>query len=128
LHGTLRTGDLARVDADGYVYITGRLKRFLKLFGKRFNLDDMERVISRDSGLPVACFGNDDQLQIAVQDCANPDDVREIACKMFELPRTAVNVLAVSNMPRTLNGKLDYQSLTEAAQGHAPLVGRCHEQ
>ena len=128
LHGILRTGDLARLDADGYVYITGRLKRFLKLFGKRFNLDDMERVISRDFGSPVACFGNDDLLQIAVQDCANPDDVREIACKMFELPRTAVIVLVVGDLPRTLNGKLDYQSLVEAGRGNAPLVARCHEQ
>ena len=128
VHGTLRTGDLARLDADGYVFITGRLKRFLKLFGKRFNLDDMERVIGRDSGSPVACFGNDDLLQIAVQDSAHSDDVREIACKIFELPRTAVNVLVVSDLPRTLNGKLDYQTLTEAAQGHAPLVARCHEQ
>jgi acyl-CoA synthetase (AMP-forming)/AMP-acid ligase II len=121
LHRILRTGDLARLDADGYVYITGRLKRFLKLFGKRYNLDDMERVISRDSGSPVACFGTDDLLQIAVQDCANPDDVREITCKMFELPRTAVSVIVVSALPRTLNGKLDYQSLTEAGRGHAHL-------
>ena len=47
LHGVLRTGDLARQDADGYFYITGRLKRFLKMFGKRFNLDDVEKILSR---------------------------------------------------------------------------------
>ncbi len=126
LHGILRTGDLARLDADGYVYITGRLKRFLKLFGKRFNLDDMERVISRDSGSPVACFGNDDLLQIAINDREHPGDVHELACKMFELPRTAVNVVVVSELPRTLNGKLDYQSLIEA--GQAPVGTRCQKQ
>jgi len=126
LHGILRTGDLARLDADGYVYITGRLKRFLKLFGKRFNLDDVERVISRDLGSPVACFGNDDLLQIAVNDREHPGAVRELACKMFGLPRTAVNVVVVSELPRTLNGKLDYQSLIEA--GQAPVGTRCQKQ
>jgi len=33
LNGILRTGDLAKFDSDGYFYITGRTKRFLKIFG-----------------------------------------------------------------------------------------------
>ena len=122
LHGVLRTGDLARLDHDGYCYITGRLKRFLKLFGKRFNLDDVESIITRNLTSPVACFGNDDLLQVAVQDCNNSDEVREVVCKLFDLPRTAVNVVAVSELPRTPNGKLDYQSLTEAGREPSPVV------
>ncbi len=113
LHGTLRTGDLARIDADGFAYITGRLKRFLKLFGKRFNLDDVENVLSRHLAAPIACFGSDDLLQIAVEGIDATDDVRETACKLFDLPRTAVNVTAVTALPRTANGKLNYQALTQ---------------
>ena len=30
--GMLKTGDIAKVDSDGFCYITGRKKRFLKLF------------------------------------------------------------------------------------------------
>ena len=62
LHGVLRTGDLARQDDDGYFYITGRLKRFLKMFGKRFNLDDVEKMLSRRFAASVACYGRDDLL------------------------------------------------------------------
>ncbi len=124
LHGVLRTGDLARIDADGYCYITGRLKRFLKLFGKRFNLDDVESVLSRHLLSPVACFGSDDLLQVAVQGCNDPGEVREVVCKMFDLPRTVVNVVAVSELPRTPNGKLNYQSLMGAGQERAPVVSR----
>jgi long-chain acyl-CoA synthetase len=122
LHGVLRTGDIARLDADGYCYITGRLKRFLKLFGKRFNLDDVENLLTRRLAVPVACFGRDDLLQVAIQGYDGPDDVREVVCKMFDLPRTAVNVVAMSELPRTANGKVNYQSLAEDGRERAPVV------
>jgi len=114
LHGVLRTGDLARQDADGYFYITGRLKRFLKMFGKRFNLDDVEKILSRRVASSVACYGRDDQLMAAVEDCENLDAISGIICETFDLPRTAVKVVAVKELPRTANGKLDYQRLTDA--------------
>ncbi len=116
LHGTLRTGDIARIDADGYTYLTGRLKRFLKLFGKRFNLDDVESILSRHIASPAACFGTDDLLQIAIAGIDATDDVREMVCKLFDLPRTAVSVIAVTELPRTANGKLNYQALTQTLQ------------
>ena len=113
LHGILRTGDLARIDSDGFAYITGRLKRFLKLFGKRFNLDDVESILTRHIAMPIACFGSDDLLQVAVEGTATDDNVREIVCKLFDLPRTAVSVTTVTTLPRTANGKLNYQALTQ---------------
>jgi acyl-coenzyme A synthetase/AMP-(fatty) acid ligase len=114
LQGTLRTGDLARQDADGYFYITGRLKRFLKLFGKRFNLDDVESILSRRFESTVACYGRDDLLMAAVVDCGDPEAAGGIVCETFDLPRTAVKVVAVKELPRTANGKLDYQRLADA--------------
>lgn len=122
LHCVLRTGDVARFDADGYAYITGRLKRFLKLFGKRFNLEDVESIVSRQLASPVACFGRDDLLQIAVQGCDETDEARETVCKLFDLPRTAVNVVAVSELPRTANGKLNYQALAETVQSNTAVL------
>ena len=38
----LFTGDLARCDEAGRFYLTGRLNRFLKLFGKRVSLAEVE--------------------------------------------------------------------------------------
>ena len=114
LHGVLRTGDLAKQDADGFFYITGRLKRFLKLFGKRFNLDDAEKLLSRQMSAVVACYGRDDLLMAAVEGCEDPASLSRIVCETFDLPRTAVRAIGMTELPRTLNGKLDYQRLADA--------------
>jgi long-chain acyl-CoA synthetase len=114
LFGVLRTGDLACQDADGYFYITGRLKRFLKLFGKRFNLDELEIILSRRFESAVACYGHDDLLIAAVENRKDTEMIRGIVCEMFDLPRAAVKVVAMKELPRTTNGKLEYQRLADA--------------
>ena len=62
-HGVLLTGDMAKRDKDGFYYIVGRKKRFLKMFGKRVNLDEVERIIKSEySFLDCACDGTDDNM------------------------------------------------------------------
>jgi acyl-CoA synthetase (AMP-forming)/AMP-acid ligase II len=113
LLGELRTGDLARSDEDGYFYITGRLKRFLKMFGRRFNLDDVESALSRRFDEGVACYGRDDLLMVAVENASDAEVINAAICEMFGLPRPAVKVTVVKKLPRTPNGKLDYARLAD---------------
>jgi long-chain acyl-CoA synthetase len=121
LTGVLRTGDLARRDDDGYFYITGRLKRFLKLFGKRFNLDEVEQILQQRFSVPVACFGQDDLLRVAVEG-AKVDAIANALRELFGLPADAVRVTSVTALPRTSNGKIDYPSLSAAATGAATVL------
>jgi acyl-CoA synthetase (AMP-forming)/AMP-acid ligase II len=112
LGGVLKTGDLARQDENGFFYITGRIKRFLKLFGKRFNLDEVEQIVQHRFGFPVACFGRDDLLMVAVE--TRTEDVPAVTSMLretFSLPNDTIQVEAVHKLPRTARGKMDYQSL-----------------
>ena len=64
-HGELHTGDMARRDGDGFYYIVGRKKRFIKLYGNRVGLDEVERLLAArfpDTGF--ACVGRDDLLRV----------------------------------------------------------------
>lgn len=65
-HGVMHTGDLARRDADGCYFIVGRLKRFLKIFGLRIGLDEVENLIKSEYGIDCFCKGNDEKLEVLV--------------------------------------------------------------
>jgi len=123
LGGVLQTGDLARQDADGFFYITGRIKRFLKLFGRRFNLDEVEQIVQHRFGFPVACFGRDALLMVSVE--TSGDEVPAVANMLretFSLPKDAIQVEAVHKLPRTARGKMDYQSLAATRPLSSPAI------
>ena len=111
LGGVLRTGDTGRLDSNGYLYITGRLKRFLKVFGKRFNLDEVERILSNILQASVGCLGHDDHLVVVTETGRDRSAVTEVVCATFDLPRAVVRVHTIGALPRNSNGKLDYPSL-----------------
>lgn len=65
-HGVMHTGDLAHRDADGCYFIVGRLKRFLKIFGLRIGLDEVENLIKSEYKVDCYCKGNDEKLVVLV--------------------------------------------------------------
>lgn len=65
-HGVMHTGDLARRDADGCYFIIGRLKRFLKIFGLRIGLDEVEQMIKSELKADCYCKGDDEKLVVLV--------------------------------------------------------------
>jgi acyl-coenzyme A synthetase/AMP-(fatty) acid ligase len=123
--GVLRTGDLGRQDADGFFFITGRLKRFIKLSGCRINLDEVESRLVHALGVPVACVGDDENLVVALPDYAPSDaQVRMLLRDLFEIYGGLVRVVRLPELPVLANGKLDYRALEEltvkqpAGEGH----------
>lgn len=65
-HGVMHTGDLARRDKDGCYFIIGRLKRFLKIFGLRIGLDEVEHLVKEEFKTDCYCKGDDEKLVVLV--------------------------------------------------------------
>ena len=59
----ISTGDIASFDKDGFYFIIGRKKRFIKILGKRINLDEVETIIEK-KGYEAQCKINDESLII----------------------------------------------------------------
>lgn len=113
-HGVLDTGDLATLDEEGYVTIVGRRKRFIKIFGNRIGLDELEAQL-RDSAYDVAVTGRDDLLVVAQR--GGSDDGAALAAHLtsrYRLRLANIRVVRVADFPRSNAGKVLYGDLLTA--------------
>ena len=71
----LKTGDIAFFDQNNFFFITGREKRFIKLFGNRINLDDVEKMINH-KGFENKCEIIDNLIKVNYNN--NKFNIKEI--------------------------------------------------
>ncbi len=118
LHGKLFSGDLARVDNDGFFYITGRLKRFAKLFGRRISLEDIEANLESSFTVRAAAIEADEHLSVYIEggDSSDADRIRQYLASWLQMSPIAVTVKPIERIPMTCSGKKAYPALlVEAA-------------
>ena len=112
--GILQTGDMAQFDQDGFFYIVGRKKRFLKIYGNRVNLDEMDRLIKgKFDGIDCACAGVDDHMYIFVTDASIAEEIREFVIFKTKLNPAAFKTIVIDSIPKNDAGKTLYKELTK---------------
>jgi acyl-coenzyme A synthetase/AMP-(fatty) acid ligase len=113
-HGKLLTGDIAERDDDGFYYIVGRKKRFLKMFGKRVNLDEVEQLLKqRFSSYEIACTGVDDKIFVFLTENDHDDDIIEFLSDTLRLHSSAFSVNVIESIPKNPSGKTLYSELLQ---------------
>jgi long-chain acyl-CoA synthetase len=121
--GWLKTGDMAYMDNDGYLFIQGRRSDMIKSGAHRIAPKEVEEVISEIDGVAeVVAVGIDDPILgqvikavIQLRPGASLDAMRVKAyCRdslaSYKVPK---NVEFVSELPKTASGKIKRYLLTE---------------
>ena len=126
--GWFRTGDLARFDEDGFLYIEGRLSRFSKIGGEMVPHETVEAKIVECLGLSsegeriVAVTAIDDTAkgEALVVLSTRAIDVQTLRDRLSDagLPNLWIpkRVQVVEKIPILASGKLDLQACRQEAQ------------
>lgn len=117
----LHTGDIARKDNDGFFYITGRSQRFIKLFGTRISLDEVEQILqNKFTDTKFLCMGEDDKNLIVVylkddvtQSQINEPEIKKLLFDQIKLQPASIKIRKINQLPLSQNGKIDYKEVQE---------------
>ena len=122
--GWYDTGDIARVDDDGYFYILGRAKRFAKIGGEMVSLTVVEELATqtwRGFNHAAVSLPDDRKGEKIILITDNKDALRkhfQVQIKKDKygelyLPK---KILLAEELPVLATGKIDYLTLTQMAQ------------
>jgi len=122
--GWFATGDLARLEADGSLHITGRAKDLIKSGGEWINPAEIEAIVSADPRVALAAvIGRSDakwgeRPVLLVEYNAGHDESHDDASVLLEPLRGRIAgwwmpdaVIVLSRMPLAATGKIDKQRL-----------------
>jgi acyl-CoA synthetase (AMP-forming)/AMP-acid ligase II len=123
LGGKLATGDLGYQDDRGLFYITGRRARFVKLFGWRVSLDDVEELLAPVGPVAAANEGDRIVLYTDQNSAAFAEQVRNLSARLRIHP-SGFEIRTIPAVPRLANGKIDYRSLPTEPSSPQPAVAR----
>lgn len=119
---TLRTGDLAEVNAQGLFTIRGRASRFVKPFGLRLSLDDIEASLKSEAG-DVAVVGDDRTIVVITTEPHGVGTSGDQLAVRYRLPASTFRVAQVAQIPRLASGKIDYAALRGQFLAEVPTQG-----
>lgn len=110
--GILKTGDIALCDKDGFFFIKGRKSRFVKLFGNRVSLQQVESFVEK-IGYDCVAQGADDRLELYIEGLPviEVKEIRKSVSEFIGVNFSAIKIIPIDAIPRLENGKVDYKCL-----------------
>jgi acyl-[acyl-carrier-protein]-phospholipid O-acyltransferase / long-chain-fatty-acid--[acyl-carrier-protein] ligase len=126
-NGWFMTGDIGRLDEDGFLYIEGRLSRFSKIGGEMVPHETVEDLINKALGHAederrIAIVGVPDEAkgEALILLSSNPDiDLQQLRGALTEQGIPALwipkKVVDVSEIPILASGKLDIKGCEDLA-------------
>jgi acyl-CoA synthetase (AMP-forming)/AMP-acid ligase II len=127
--GFLITGDLARKDDDGYIYIIGRKREIIKSAGHRVSAKEIEeKILEYDRVAEVAVVGIPNEVLgeaicavvvMRAGETADPKDIQLFCQKRIAAFKIPKRVEFVAELPKYQSGKINKLELKERFGGKA---------
>jgi acyl-[acyl-carrier-protein]-phospholipid O-acyltransferase/long-chain-fatty-acid--[acyl-carrier-protein] ligase len=122
--GWYDTGDIVTVDAEGFVTIVGRVKRFAKIGGEMISLAAAERIAEtaipeiRHAAVALPDPRRGEKLILVTEARGVDRNWLLDAARRLELPEITVprEVIEVERLPLLGTGKIDYPAVTRLAE------------
>jgi len=125
----LRTGDIGRMDEDGFLYIEGRLSRFSKIAGEMVPHETLEEAINRELGVDgdaerkIAVMGVRDDAKgevIVLLTTIQNVDATDLRYRLLEKGIASLwipkDIIIIREIPHLASGKLDLKRCRDIAE------------
>jgi long-chain acyl-CoA synthetase len=127
IDGWLHTGDIGRIDADGYLSIVGRQKEMIIRGGENIYPKEIEDVLYEFPGVleaavvsaPHETFGEIVVAYVAFRPGATstPDALSEHCAERLTRYKRPATILVLDSLPKNAMGKIDKPKLREQSKG-----------
>jgi acyl-CoA synthetase (AMP-forming)/AMP-acid ligase II len=126
-NGWLRTGDIGRIDKDGFLFIEGRLKAIIKSNGYRISPCEIEEVFSKHPavhealvlGLPNSGTGETISAAVSLETGFHVTETELARHCMQNLPPHKVprRIVLVKELPKSAAGKIVREEVLKLFEG-----------
>jgi long-subunit acyl-CoA synthetase (AMP-forming) len=107
----LKTGDIG-YKKKNFLFITGRISRFIKIHGIRLNIDTLEEYLNN---LKISCrciFKNEKIYIFFLNMNIDENKIKELINRDFEVHTNSIKLIKINKFPLLTNKKIDYKQLS----------------
>jgi acyl carrier protein len=134
--GWFRTGDVGRVDRDGFVYVSGRHTDIINRGGTKIAPSEIEAIlVQHPQVIEAAAFaiahptlGQDLAAAVVLRDTVSESELRRFLCAGLATFKIPARIIDVARLPRGPSGKIDRSELAalvaRTIQQSEPPIGR----
>ena len=122
--GWYNTGDIVEMDAEGFIHIKGRVKRFAKVAGEMVSLEVVEQIANtaapecQHAASTQTCPQRGEAIVLFTTDRKLKREDLQLVGKNLKLPEIAIarKIVLVEELPILGTGKTDYVTLKQMAE------------